>query len=228
MYKVSKQTSRDQTLPQGAFLHTAMADTMTEKQRKAFKSMKAPNKSIYANIHGVKLMGRMAKKTWGLAKRCPMFTKKTVDKKTGKKKTVRTNRLINNHAYKIVGSGAAQWVQAVLQREAKAFRVSHEAEVPQAPFLPTFSPGAVALFEQFLCAYAQDATRNAVSIRDGLNTCKRLNGGMMKLGYKATNERVFQDCMPVPRNIMICKPAKNVASKEKNAGEQNDDSKAKE
>lgn len=202
---------------------------MTEKQRKAFKNMRSQQKSIYASIHGVKLMGRMAKKTWGVAKKCPMFTKRSIDKKTGKKKTVRTNRLINNHAYKIVGSGAAQWVQAVLQREGKAFRVSPETEVSQAPFLPTFSPGAIALFEQFLCAYAQDATRNAVSIRDGLNTCKRLNGGMMKLGYKATNERVFQSCMPVPRNIMICKPSNKAAGKtEKNAGVQSGDSKTKE
>ena len=63
-------------------------------------------------------------------------------------------------------------------------------------------------------AYAQDATSNAVYIRDGLKTHKRLNAGLMKLGFSQTNERVFQSCMPVPRNLMICKPPKKVVSKD--------------
>lgn len=206
-----------------------MADMMTEIQRKAFSKMKPPQKSAYASIHGVKAIGRVTKKTWGLAKHCPMFTKKSVDKKTGKKATIRTKRLINSHAWKVVASGSAQWAHSVLQRESKAFRINYEGESQQAPLLPTFSPGAIALCEQFLCAYAQDATRNAVSIRDGLNTHKRLNAGLMKLGFKQTNERVFQSCMPVPRNLMICKPPKKVVGKDgKKATEEDGDAKAPE
>mgnify|MGYP006086949795 CR=1 FL=1 len=186
---------------------------MSDKQRKLYNGMNASQKSVFSTVHCVKALGRVTKKTWNLAKKCPMFTKKLVDKKSGKKINVRSRRLINSHAYKIVASGAAQWAQAVLQRESKAFRIHHDAENTQAPFLPSFSPGAIALFEQFLCAYAQDATRNALSIRDGLNTHKRLNAGLMKLGFKQTNERVFESTMPAPRNLMICKPSKKVVGK---------------
>ena len=206
-----------------------MADTMSENQRKAFNKMNAPQKSVYASIHGVKAVGRVAKKTWALAKHCPMFTKKSIDKKTGKKSVIRTKRLINSHAYRVVASGAAQWVHAVLQRESKAFRVAHEAEAQQAPFLPSFSPGAIAILEQFLCAYAQDATSNAIAVRDGLKTHKRLNAGLMKLGFSQTNERVFQSCMPVPRNLMMCKPTKKVVGKDgKKTTEEDGDAKQKE
>jgi hypothetical protein len=203
-----------------------MADMMTEKQRKLFNNLRGPQKSAYASIHGVKAVGRVAKQTWALAKHCPMFTKKTIDKKTGKKSTIRTKRLINSHAYRVVASGAAQYVHSVLQRESKAFRVAHEGEAQQAPFLPSFSPGAIALLEQFLCAYAQDATSNAVAVREGLNTHKRLNAGLMKLGFAQTNERVFQSCMPTPRNLMICKPPKKVVGKDgKKKAEEDGDAK---
>lgn len=204
-----------------------MADLMSEKQRKAFGKMKPYQKSVFSTLHGVKAIARITKKTWSLAKKCPMYTKRTVDKKTGKKATIRTNRLINSHAWKVAASGSAQWAHAVLTRESKAFRINHEGESQQAPFLPSFSPGAIAIFEQFLCAYAQDATRNAVSIRDGLNTHKRLNAGLMKLGFAQTNERVFQSCMPVPRNLVICKPPKKVVGKDgKKTNEEDGDSKA--
>lgn len=203
-----------------------MADMMTEKQRKVYNSLNAPQKSVYSTIQGVKGVGKMAKQTWALAKHCPMFTKKLIDKKTGKKSVIRTKRLINSHAYRVVASGAAQWVQTVLQRESKAFRVAHQAESQQAPLLPSFSPGAIALFEQFLCAYAQDATSNAVFIRDGLNTHKRLNAGLMKLGFNQTNERVFQSCMPAPRNLMVCKASKKVVGKDgKKKAEEDGDAK---
>ena len=172
---------------------------------------KAHVKSANAAISGIKTLKSVTNKTWNSANKAPMFTKKSTDKKTGKKVTIRTKRLINSHAYAVLASGAAGWLQSVLQREAKAFRTQVDNESVQAPWLPRFSKGAKALLEQWLCAYAQDATRNAVSIREGLKTTKRLNGSLMKLGFAQTNENVFQRTLPVPRNLMICdKPKKTV------------------
>ena len=202
---------------------------MTENQRKLYSKMELHQKSAFASKHGFKAVGRMANRTWNLARKCPMFTKKAIDKKTGKKATVRTKRLINNHAYKIMASGAAQYAHSILQREAKAFRMQYTPEARQAPFLPSINPGAILLLEQFMCAYAQDATRNAVSIRDGLKTHKRLNASLMSMGFEQTNERVFQSRTPSARMLMVCKPAKKVVGKNgKKQEEEDGDSKAPE
>lgn len=201
---------------------------MTEKQRKLYNKMELHQKSAFASKHGFKAIGKVCNKTWSLARKCPMFTKKSIDKKTGKKATVRTKRLINNHAYKILATGATQWAHSILQREAKAFRMPYTAESRQAPFLPCISPGAILLLEQFMCAYAQDATRNAVSIRDGLKTHKRLNASLMTLGFAQTNERVFQSGTPSARKIFVCKPMKKVVRNGKKEVEEDAECKAPE
>ena len=185
----------------------------------------AHRQSATAVMKAAKTLRTQCNKTWNLAPKAPMFTRKS---KTvaGKKKVVRTKRLIGGHAYKICASGAAGWVNAVMQREASAFRTSIQFESKRVPWLPSISKGAIALIEQFLCAYAQQATRHAVSVRVGLGRtnkangewipmCTRLNAKLMKLGYDAADAGIFGSAMPVPRATLVCKPDKKVAAKDK-------------
>lgn len=167
-------------------------------------------------------------KVWRLAPKAPMFTRKP-NKPTakGEKKVVRTKRLIGNHAYKILASGAAAHAGAVFQNEAKAFRLSVDAESKRAPWLPSVSPGAIAMLEQFVCAYAQTATQHAVDIRVGLNSHKRLNNKLMKLGYDQADADIFGSTMPVARTTVICAPVVKKRSAAKTAdgkeGEEEED-----
>ena len=158
-------------------------------------------------------------KTWNLAPKAPMYTRvaKSKDGKAaskGGKKVVRTKRLINNHAYKIAASGAAGYVSSVLKREGDTFRVSTNAESKRCPWLPSVSKGAIAVLEAFLCAYAQEATRNAVSIRKGIADTKRLNGKLMKLGYDRADAAIFGASMPAPRMTLVTKEVKKVKKDE--------------
>jgi len=152
-------------------------------------------------------------KTWNIANKAPMYTRISKPKdgskgaKTGKK-VVRTKRLINNHAYKIAASGAAAYTSSVLKREGDTFRVSTTPESKRCPWLPSINKGAISVLEAFLCAYAQEATRNAVSIRKGLIGSKRLNGKLMKIGYERADAAIFGGSMPAPRTVIIAKPEK--------------------
>ena len=162
-------------------------------------------------------------KTWAVAPKCPMFTRKSKPTSTTtgpdgktikKKKVVRTNRLIGGHAYQIVASGAAAYANAVMQREAGILRQSIDKEKKRMPWLPRPTKGAIALIEQFLCAYAQEATRHASSVRTGLNTGKRLNEKLMRTGFDEADEAIFGGAMLVPRCPIVLKlPSKKAASK---------------
>ena len=107
-------------------------------------------------------------------------------------------------------------MNSVMQREAGAFRTTIGTESKRVPWLPSVSKGAIALIEQFLCAYAQEATRHAVTVRQGLGRtdgngkhvplCKRLNGKLMKLGYDRADAAIFGSSMPAPRMTLVTKP----------------------
>ena len=179
--------------------------------------------SAMAVINASKTLRKATNQTWNLAPKAPMFTRKSKSV-AGKKKVVRTKRLIGGHAYKIVASGAAGWAQAVLKREAAAFRQNIGEESKRVPWLPSVGKGAIAVLEQFLCAYAQEATRHAVSVRVGLGHMDkksgefkplftRLNGKLMKMGYDQADAQVFGTTMPAPRTLMVCKPLKKVVAK---------------
>lgn len=192
----------------------------------------AHRQSASSVMKAAKTLKTQCNKTWNLAPKAPMFTRKS---KTvaGKKKVVRTKRLIGGHAYKICASGAAGWVNSVMQREASAFRTSIGAESKRVPWLPSVGRGAIALIEQFLCAYAQEATRHAVTVRQGLgrtdkdgkhfDMCTRLNGKLMKLGYDQADAAIFGGSMPVPRMTVVCKPDKKPVVKKGEKGKEQED-----
>lgn len=175
----------------------------------------AHRQSATAVVKAAKTLKTQCNKVWNLAPKAPMFTRKSKTA-SGKKKVVRTKRLIGGHAYKIVASGAAGWVNSVMQREANAFRTSIGTESKRVPWLPSVGKGAIALIEQFLCAYAQEATRHAVSVRQGLGRvdkktqkhfplCTRLTGKLMKLGFDTADKAIFANSMAVPRMTIVCK-----------------------
>ena len=83
------------------------------------------------------------------------------------------------------------------------------------PWLPAVSKGAIALIEQFLCAYSQEATRHAVSVRVGVTDAKRLNGRFLKMGYDQADQDIFGAAMPAPRNVIVCKPDSKTKKGEK-------------
>ena len=164
--------------------------------------------------------------TWALQPKCRMFTKKPIEKKnkdktqkppSRKKLPVRTNRLINGHAWKVVASGAATYVNSVLAFEGKTFRISAPKESTRCPWLPSLTPGAIALIEGFLCAYAQQATRNAMMVRKALGATnkkgefvgqKRLNGKLMRMGFDEADAAIFGASSLAPRSIIVTKPLK--------------------
>lgn len=145
--------------------------------------------------------------TWAVARRAPMFLKKPKPTAAGKKPVVRTNRLINSHAYKILASGAALNVAAATRHEAGVLRVGISGESKRAPLLPSVSAGAQHLVEDFLCAYAATALQKAVTIREGLGTSKRISPAAMRMAFEVVNEQVFRAAAPCA-GILMAKPVK--------------------
>jgi len=171
----------------------------------------ASRQSAASMLKDAREIRNQCNKTWNIANKAPMYTRVSKPKDgAGKKgkKVVRTKRLINNHAYKIAASGAAAYVSSVLKREGDIFRVATNPESKRCPWLPSVSKGAIAVLEAFLCAYSQEATRNAVSVRKGVVGSKRLNGKLMKFGYDRADEAIFGASMPAPRTVLITKPEK--------------------
>ena len=196
-------------------------------------SMSAARKSAVSVIEASKSVRRATDATWALAPKAPMFQRKAdpnaakrfrIDPSTGKKnefKVVRTNRLISGHAYKIAASGAARAVSARLAMEAKSLRLGISSESKKVPWFPSYSKGAIALMEQFLCAYGQEAFSNAVSVRVSLNTHKRVTPKMMKMGFERAHESVFGATVPGARAVFVAAlPKKSSKKKEDNAAEE--------
>jgi hypothetical protein len=196
---------------------------------------KATRKSALELQTASRTIGDAMKKTWRLAPKAPMFTRKTVSG-TGKRKVTRTNRLIGSHTFKILASGAAQYTARVLAHEANALRISIGSESKRCPWLPAFSRGAISMMQGFVCAYAQEGTRNAVNMKKALGRYvtdpktgkekfvgqKRLNGKLMKMGYDTADESIFGSCAMVPRHIMICRSEKKAPGKKNEDGSNED------
>ena len=181
------------------------------------KPMSAHRKSAVEIVDASKKIRRATDATWALAPKCPMFTRKSdpnkkifrTDPNTGKKKeikVVRTNRLISGHAYKVAASGAAYAVYSTLKHEADRLRLPIGKESKKVPWSPSYSKGAMALIEQFLCAYGQEAFWNAVQIRKGLGTHKRVTHKMVKMGFERARESVFASSIPGARAVFVSPP----------------------
>lgn len=184
----------------------------------------ADRQSAASLLRAAKSIKKATNDTWGLAPKAPMFQRKTKTS-AGKKKIVRTKRVIGTHAFRVASSGAAAYVSSVMQHECKALRVPMTEESKRCPWLPSMTKGAIAVLESFLTAYAQEATRHAVSIKNGLGTkeaplYKRLNGRLMRAGYDLANEAVFGSGSPAPSVLTVLK--KPTKSTKKNGKSEED------
>ena len=189
---------------------------------KSDREYTAHQKSALASLRAAKQVKQQTNAVWGVANKAPMFikkpnkdAKKRFHPKTGKEiKIVRTARLIGSQAYLVAASGAAAAVNAQVAREAQRFRVEMDAEKPKVPWLPSYSKGAIALLEQFLCAYAQEAFYYATQIKDGLKSHEKVNSDMMRMGFERAHANVFAASTPGVRSVavvptsMIPKPPK--------------------
>lgn len=175
----------------------------------------AHKSSANAVVNACKAVAKATTDTWKLAPKAPMFTRKVdpkkpkryrTDKKTGKKveiKTVRTNRLVSGHAYKVTGSGAAYTMMNQISQEAGRLRLRISKESKRVPWLPSYNRGAMAAVEQILSAYGAESFFNAVQIRRGLGTHKRVTPKMMAMGFKRTRRSVIEAACPVARHIFV-------------------------
>ena len=198
-------------------------------------SVPATRQSAVNLLKGARTIAKKINDTWQVGPKARMFTRKPdpqkkyfrTDKRSGQRveyKVVRTNRLVSGHAYKLALSGAALNAAAVFNSDGGAYNTAVEGEKSRSPWLPAMSSGATLMLEQFLCAYAQEATAHARDVRvvlntvtkeDGTSHCtqKRLTGGTMKLAFDAVDARVFGAAAPSSR-VVVCN-ARAKAKKEK-------------
>ena len=196
------------------------------------RELTAHQMSALSSLRAAKEVKKQTNAVWGVANKAPMFikkpnkeAKKRYHPKTGKEiKVVRTARLIGSQAYLVASSGAAAAVNSQFEREAKTLRVDMAKEKPKVPWLPSYSRGAIALLEQFLCAYAQEAFHAATQIQDTLKSHEKVNAEMMRIGFERAHANVFAASTPGARAVavvpssMIPKPPK----KGEKAGEEKD------
>ena len=189
---------------------------------KSDRNYSAHKLSALASLRAAKQVKQQTNAVWGVANKAPMFikkpnkdAKKRFHPKTRKEiKVVRTARLIGSQAYQVASSGAAAAVNAQFEREAKTLRVDMAKEKPKVPWLPSYSRGAIALLEQFLSAYAQEAFYCATQIQDTLKSHEKVNAEMIRIGFERAHANVFGASTPGVRNVavvpssMIPKPPK--------------------
>ena len=210
--------------------------TEEEQDKKIEKRIKAMAPYNRAGARFAAAASKIRKKeiaVWRVARKAPMFMKKTYEmktvktanmgtkrEKTGKVLFKRSQRLIGSQAYNVMMAGAGAYVGSVTRRRAALFRekVKDEGRVP---FVPTISPGAAAALEQMLCAYTQEAVYNAMMIRDNLDKStdkkKRLNTRMVQIGFQTANSSVFGGASLAPRSVGYAEPVKKAPKGEKPA-----------
>ena len=182
-------------------------------EAKGKKSLVAASRDLQGKIN----------KTWNAAPRADMFTRPPTpitrtDPKTGEKVTYNIKRrraLLPSHAYQIAVSGAAEYVAAIVKRESAAYRLHEMKQFTRSPWLPQLTAGAQAMLEFFLCAYAQEATLKARTMRVGLGLADRLNAKTMRAGFDAADAAIFGSTSFAPRNVIVAKLA---TKKAKNGG----------
>ena len=172
-------------------------------------------KSVNQMLDVQKSLKKKVRQTWDSSTKAPMFMKVSKSKgKDGARETTRTNRLISTPAYKIACSGAAQYVATVLGKDAKTLQVKDAKLEGACSWLPSLSPGAMALLEQFLCAYTQEAAKNAVAIKK-MKRSERLRADMVGLGFDAADKAIFGGAAPVSRHTIVLPLDKPKAAKPK-------------
>jgi hypothetical protein len=175
---------------------------------------------IVTNKH----VARAISKTWQIADKSRMMLKKPADGKAyAEGETKRTLRMISSPAWKVAASGAAARVASTLGKESSVLRSAVAPgiksndknelvlELPMTPWVPSLSKGAQMALEHFLCAFTQEAARNALSIRKLANK-RRLDVSMINAGFDAATESIFGGASPAPRVTFVQSAVKKAKS----------------
>jgi len=166
----------------------------------------AEYRSTMAVLSNMKRHTQLTNKLWAASKSAPMFSKQ---KTLGNgKKVCRTSRLIGGHAYKIALAGSVRSEIDKVRRELKRFGLTPADESKTQPYRMTISPGARQMFEQFMCALAQQGGVKAQAILQDANIHTRMQPTVVKLGYGQMIKSVFGETGPMARRVAVL-PAPN-------------------
>ena len=186
------------------------------------KSVTGVKLSSQRMTNAAKTLRKKENKVWGIARKAPMFMKKSFEVKervTGKgnekmEKVVfkRTQRCITSNVFRVYMSGAANYVASHLKNRCATFREKYDGE-GRSPSNPMVSEAAAAVLEFFAAAYAKQALHVAVQIRDGLGTSKRLNSKMMEAGFDTANASIGMPPSLAPRTVAVANELKEVKGK---------------
>ena len=120
-------------------------------------------------------------KTWNLARKAPFFTKRS-----------RAHSIVNRQAFKIAAAGCGVSVTKNLREDASRFRLNLLKESNRAPFVPTFTEGAISMIEQHLVCAIQEATTIAGYVREA-GSKKRISADIMEYAMKHVIANMTQD-----------------------------------
>ena len=174
----------------------------------------AEAKTIMAVQSNMKKIEKVTNKMWANAHKAPMYSRKLSQDKDGSKKFItRTKRLISGHSIKIMVAGSAMQVAARHRNELAKYGLQPQKESRSQPFMPSMSPGAKMMFEQFLCAYAQEGMIKAKTILDAAKVHKRMRPEVVDGGFAQANQSIFFSAAPVPQRTVVISLKKGGAKK---------------
>ncbi len=177
---------------------------------------------------------------WAIAPRAPIFCKETKRRTADGHARVlrRTSHPVSSQAFKIAASAAAAAFSHAVGVECRQLRLDLPLEKRTCAWLPSISPGARLMLEQFMTALAQEAGYKAHAYRRSASrkhAPTRLGRAHLRAGWEATLDRVFADATPAPAACLLplvalesAKPAtrKSRAKAAPKAAEGDDDDKA--
>ena len=127
---------------------------------------------------------------WSQGGKTPMMQRAQVaNSQKPRGRGVRTKRLIRIHAFRVAMAGSAAAVTRDVRQECRRLNEVPPKDTHRDPWQPGITKGAIMLFEQMLCAYAQEAFYHARTITDHCTTGKsptrqrRVTAGAMTRGF---------------------------------------------
>jgi hypothetical protein len=139
---------------------------------------------------------------WRIAKKAPMFSKTSVNEKTGVERTTYT-RMLPTIAYKIAVSGACASVSGLQDAEMDKLGMNIYPDSKTLPWTCALSPGAAFMLDQFLGAVCKQIVFNARLIRSGVGKHSKNHKAVTKLAIEEVKRAVFDTASAVPISTII-------------------------
>lgn len=168
--------------------------------------------------------------SWGIAKKTPLFLRKPKYVGSGKSKKratminmhgkqvpvpQRANRCFRSSALKVLLSGAAAEVDALLKSEGESLKTKVNGEAHVAASLPKLSVGAELALEHALVAYTQTVFDAAKRMKDSMKLHGKVSAGCMSAAADIVNKAVFSSSTLAPGQFVYssAKRAKRTGAK---------------